>query len=277
MPLPENFSPAEHLQDIVSNVQNKLVRIEFNDVGDDTWERDITTPRGSLRVACTHVESDSLAMTQMRLDLFYLILRKAKDYHPNIFGIPSIDFQERMLFYPQIQLFFEEKYNEAESGYDILRTQVSFRLIGETSQSFTVSEATTIANKIKALFSPGGIPFFFKRGKFYASYIDQAKGYYFQISAFDETNAKKIIEQVLDIKSHTPDWRLLNYRTNAEPAQSYPIIPPTKTILGKARKQPRRFPVGTVHFTHAVAHIYGMTETLILFDPDRRYPTALVR
>jgi hypothetical protein len=277
MPLPDNFSPAEHLQDVVMLVQNKIVKAEFNDVGDDDWVHDIATPRASLRVACTHQDADSIAMTQIRLDLFYLVLRKAKDFHPAIFGIPSIDFQERMLYFPQVQLYFEEKYNEVETGYDQVRSQISLRLIGETSVTFTVSEATTIAHKIKTLFNAGGIPFFFKRGKDLATYTDQTKGYFFQLYVFDETNAKKVIEQVLDIRGHTPDWKLLNIKKNAEPSIAYPTVPPPKTILGKSVKQPRRRPVGTVRFICAVAHLHGRPEPLVLYDPDKRYTTALVR
>ena len=277
MPLPDNFSEAEHLQDTILRIQNKIVRLEFADVGDDDWVRDISTPRASLRVACTHQESDSLAMTQMRNDLFYLILRKAKDFHPNIYGIPSQDFQEIMKFFPQVQLYFEEKYSEVEPGYTQLRAQVSFRLIGEKSETFTIAEATSIANKIKTLFNPGNVPFFWKKGRELHTYTDQLKGYYFQIYAFDETNAKKVIEQVLDIKSQTPNWQLLDSHKSTEPSIAYPTIPPTKTILGKPVRQPRERPVGIVRFVNAIAHIHGRPDPLVLYDPDKRYPTALLR
>jgi hypothetical protein len=277
MPLPDNFSETEHLQDTILRVQNKIVRAEFSDVGDDNWVRDIGTPRASLRVACTHQESDSTAMTQMRNDLFYLILRKAKDFHPNIYGIPSQDFQEIMKFLPQVQLYFEEKYQDVDLGFTQLRAQVSYRLIGETSSTITIAEATTIANKIKTLFNAGGVPFFFKKGRELYTYTDQSKGYAFQVYAFDKPNAQKVIEQVLDIKGHTPDWELLNLHESAEPANAYPTIPETKTILGKLTKQPRKRPAGTVHFIYAVMHLYGRSEPLVLYDPEKIYTDALVR
>jgi hypothetical protein len=66
MPLPDNFSAAEHLQDVILLTQNKIVRTEFNDVGDDNWVKDISTPRASLRLACTHEEDDSIDMTILR-------------------------------------------------------------------------------------------------------------------------------------------------------------------------------------------------------------------
>jgi hypothetical protein len=276
MALPTNFSPAEHLQDTVLLIQNKIVKAEFKDVGDDTWVHDITAPRASLRVACTHLDEDSVDMTLIRLWLFYGILRKCQDFHPAIFGIPATSFQETTRYHPQIHLYFEEKVTEADPHYKPLRSQVSLRLMNETTETLTKVEATVIANKIKTLFHTG-TPFFWKRGKDLFSYIDQAKGYYFQILAFDVTNAKKVIEQVLDIRGHTPDWKLLNLKTNSEPAVSYPTVPPTKTIMGKPYKQPRRRPVGTVRFTYAVLHLHGKPNPVVLVDPDRRYTESLVR
>jgi hypothetical protein len=275
VPLPDNFSPAEHLQDVVMLVQNKIVKAEFNDVGDDDWVHDITTPRASLRVACTHQDADSIAMTQIRLDLFYLVLRKAKDFHPDIYGIPATSFQETNKFHPQIHLYFEEKSTEAETGYSILRSQVSFRLMNETTDTLTKAEATTLANKIKTLFHAGA-PFFWKRGKELASYIDQEKGYYFQLLVFSQTEAKKVIEQVLDIRGHSPNWKLLNIKQNSEPVAAYPTVPATKTIMGKAVKQPRKRPVGTVHFTNAVLVLHGRSSPIVLYDPTERYTGALV-
>jgi hypothetical protein len=245
-------------------------------VGDDDWEKDISTPRASLRLACTHEEADSIDMTILRLWLFFGILRKAQDFHPAIFGIPSNSFQETTRYYPQVHLYFEEKSSEADVGYKPLRSQISFRLIGETTETLTSAEVLVIANKIKTLFSTT-IPFFWKRGKELYSYIDQAKGYYFQILCFDETQAKKIVEQVLDIRGHTPTWKLLNTKTNSEPTTSYPTIPVTKTILGKPYKQPRCRPVGTVHFKAATLHIHGKPSPIVLVDPDRRYAASIVR
>jgi hypothetical protein len=277
MALPENFSPAEHLQDVILKIQNKIVRAEFNDVGDENWIRDISTPRASLRTACTHVESDSLLMTQMRNELFYLILRKAKDFHPNIYGIPSQDFQEIMRFWPQVQLFFEEKSSEVETTYDPLRSRISFRLIGQTLETFSKADAEVLAQRIKFLMNPASGAFFWKRGKELATYIDQTNGFYFQLYVFDETNAKKVIEQVLDIALKTPDWKLLNISKNDVETSTYPTNPPTKQIMGKAVRQPRKRPVGIVRFVYATCHIYGMTTPLVLYDPDSRYANALLR
>jgi hypothetical protein len=276
MALPDNFSPAEHLQDVILKVQNKIVREEFNDLGDDGWESDISTPRGSLRVACTHMDSDSMDMTLLRMWLFFGSLRKCVDFHPAIFGEPSTNYQEVVKYHPQIHLHFEEKYQDVEKGYEPLRSRVSFRLMNEKAETLSKAEATTIANKIKQLFHTG-TPFFWKRGKELASYIDPTKGYHFQLYCYSETEAKKVIEQVLDIQSHSPDWKFLNIRTNTEPTVSYPTIPPTKTIFGKSQRQPRKRPVGTVHFRGAVLHLHERPQPVVLVDPYHKYTDALVR
>jgi hypothetical protein len=276
MPLPDNFSPAEHLQDVVMLTQNKIVRAEFNDVGDDDWVHDITTPRASLRVACTHVDTDSVDMTLIRLWLYYGVLRKAQDFHPAIYGIPATSFQETNKIHPQVHLYFEEKSTEADPGYSILRSQVSFRLMNETTDTLTKAEATALGTKIKSLFNSGAA-FFWKRGKELASYVDQEKGYYFQILVFNETEAKKVIEQVLDIRGHSPTWKKLNMHKNTEPATTYPTVPVTKVIMGKSVKQPRRRPVGTVRFVNAVLMLHGKPDPIVLYDPSGTYLGALVK
>lgn len=275
MPLPDKFSPAEHLQDVIRLTQNRIVRDEFNDLGDDSWESDISTPRGSLRVACTHLDADSFDITLGRLWLFFGVLRKCVDFHPAIFGEPSKLFQESNKYYPQIQLHFLEKYQEVEEGYEQLRAQISFRLMNETSTSITTAELTTIANKIKTLFYT--TRFSWKKGRELYTYTDQKKGYYFQLYTFSKADAKKVIEQVLDIQGHSPEWGKMNGHTNEEPASSYPIVPPVKTILGKPYREPRERPAGTVHFAYALAHIHGRPRPLVILDPDNRYRDALVR
>jgi hypothetical protein len=277
MTLPDNFSPAEHLQDVAKLVINKQVRAEFADVGDDNWARDIGTPRGSLRVACTHMEDDSLNMTLLRCWLFYGALRKARDFHPAIYGIPSIDFQSKMTFFPQVELYFEEKASEVDPGYDPISAQVKFRLVGETSESFTLADATALANKIKANFGNKTTPFTFKKGRELWTYVDQVKGYHFQLYVFAEAEAKKVITEVLQLRSHVPDWKLLISHISDQAAAAFPTIPPNKTILGKSRKQPRKRPAGTVRYRYAQVYLYGLPGAIVLHDLSGTRDKALVK
>jgi hypothetical protein len=266
MTLPENFSPAEHLQDVIKVVQNKIVAAEFKDVGDDDWTPSIGSPRSSLRVACTHQESDSLAITQLRCYLFDVILRKAKDLHPAIYGIPAQEFQSVMTFFPQVELYFEENLADVEKGYEPITAQIRFRLVGETAESFSEADATVLANKIKTNFGTKPVPFSFKKGRELWTYADQSKGYYFQLYVFSETEAKKVISEVLQLRGHTPEWKLLNSHISDKPAEAYPTLPPNKTIMGKSVRQARKRPAGTVRYRHSSVLVPGLAGAIVLHD-----------
>ncbi|MFM6722922.1 MAG: hypothetical protein ACKPJF_00415 [Dolichospermum sp.] len=66
MPLPQGFNEWEHLQDQIRFHHNKLVDSYFKNQGNE----DISTPKASLKHACKIKDSDSAAMTQIRLWLF---------------------------------------------------------------------------------------------------------------------------------------------------------------------------------------------------------------
>jgi hypothetical protein len=273
MNLPSDFNPFEHLQDLIIKVQNKIVKDEFNDLGDDTWTPNITTPRASLRVGCTLKDEDSGTMTLLRLFFFYFILRKAQDLQLPVYGIPITSFQEQRRFKPQIHLYFLETLTDVETGYSPVAGEITFRLMTETETSLTEIKLKSYAQKIKSLFCNPA--FKWKKGKNMYTYSDWEKGYQFQLLCWDKTQAKKIIEQVLDIQSHTPSWKFLNESQNEEPVTSFPTIPSQKVILGKTRKSPRRRPVATVVFQYAVCHIHGLPNPVCLVDRTNTYPKPI--
>ncbi len=88
-------------------MQNRLVRQEFSDLGND-WEPDTSTPRSSLRTACTHEDGDSAIMTLVRMWFFFGCLRKAQDFQAPLYGEPVASYQERVTFLPQVTLYFQQ-------------------------------------------------------------------------------------------------------------------------------------------------------------------------
>ncbi len=259
MGLPDNFSPAEHLQDVFLKSVNRQIREYFSDLGDESWQHDVSTPRGSLRVACTHQDSDNLGMTQLRLWLFYFVVGNAEKLQAPIYGLPITTFNESLVYLPQVVLYFREKASEATThNRRPIEAQVGFRII---DSNFSKSEAHTLATKIKQLF---GEPsrFYFKKGRTKFSYRDKAKGYEFIIAAFSEAEAKKVIEQVLDLQNHTPDWELL---TDSESGRNWSATK-YKNILGNTYKLAERRPIGTVYFTKAELKIHGLPHDIVLHD-----------
>jgi hypothetical protein len=266
MPLPAGFSEWEHLQDQVRIEHNKKARKWFLGVDDD----DIATPRASIKHACIIKDDDTATMTLLRLWLFEVTVGHAQNFHPPLYTIPSLAFQDHAKFKPQITLYFAEDYDDVEAGEVKVTGEISIRLIKETDSTLTNADVTSYANKIKTLFATGS-GFIWRKGKYMFSYTDTEKGYRLKILATTEAEAKRIIEQVLDIQSHTPDWDNLNKNEAANTSTKYPTVPPRKTILGKSRKMPRRRAVASVKFQYALLHIYGLPNPIVLVDRSWKY------
>lgn len=274
MALPDNFSPFEHLQNVFRMVYNRQVRQEFNDVGGDDWEPEINTARGSLRTACTMTDNDNLGMMFMRVWLFYVILRKASDFHPGIYGIPIPSYQEARRFQPQIQLYFQEDHTDVEPGYAPITAEISFRLMNETNETITEPEAKILANKIDTLFASGS-GYTWKKGKVQCTYTDREKGYALRLLCWNKAEGKKVIEQVLDIQNDTPDWKKMNVSENEEAINAFPTVPPNDVIFGKRRRKPRKRPSATVRFQYALLHVRGMPHPVVLVDRSRIFREQL--
>lgn len=267
MALPDNFSDFEHLQDVWRRIHNRRVNEHFRDLADpDTdWEAEIETPRGNLRVACTMKDADTADMCTIRTLLFWLVLGEAAALQAPIYGMPTFDYQEVRKFRPQIQLYFQEDYNDVAEGYAPVTGEISFRLMNQTSETLSQSEVTQYATRVRNAFASGS-GFVWKKGKVMCAYTDRARGYQLQLICRNKAEGKSLIEQVLDIQNHTPDWKYLNTSENEEVMQQYPIVPPNQVILGRSRRLPRARPIADVRFQFAALHIWGLPKPIVLVD-----------
>lgn len=276
---PEDFqySPFEQLQDVLQWTHNRRVREEFTDLAgvDEQWTVDLNTPRARLRVASTIREDDSADMILMRMWLFYVILGKAKDFQTPVYGIPIAGYQEARKFRPQINLFFKEDVQDVEEGYRPVTGEISFRL-QESNDTLTQADLERYATRIRANFAAAG-GFVWKKGRTLASYTDWPRGYQLQLLVRTDSEAKRVIEQVLDIQGHSPNWEKLNISENDQPAARYPIVPPTDRILGRTRRLPRQRPIADVRFRSAHAHVWGMPNAITLIDLSGFHRNPLVR
>jgi len=272
MPLPPEFRHVEHLQSVILRWINREVRDYFIDLGGDEWDPDITTPRGSLRTACTHLDSDSIIMTQLRWQLFERI--RLQRFQVPYYGIPVTSFHEQRKFRPQIQLYFQEDLEDTIDDYAPVTGSISFRLMDHTESTLNPTVSQTLANRIENRFSDGG-GYVWRKGKEMHSYTDWGRGYQLQLLTRTENDARQLIDRVLHIQSDTPDWSKLNSNQNAEPATAYPTIPETDIIYGKSRRRPRKRPIADVRFQYAVMNIHGLVNPVPLVDRSGIWPSAL--
>lgn len=275
MSLPTDFSPWEHLQTTLMQVHNRLVREEFRDVSEeDEWTPNITTPRASLRVACTMYDDDSAIQAVNRMFLFYVMLRKAADLQPPHYTVPVDRYQEQVQFAPQVTLYFREDLDEVERGYTPIDAEISFRVQNETYKTFNEAKAMSLARKLHSVFVSGGQGIRWKKGRTKLSYRDKENGYQFSVNAVSESEGKQIINKVLDVQSDSIDEHKLSVTTLASPP---PIIPPVEQVYGEGRRLPRHRPVGNVRFRFAEVHVWGVGKPITLLDATLRRAHPLMR
>jgi hypothetical protein len=273
MPVPDNFSEFEHLQSTMLRVHNQLVREEFRDItGDDL---DLAVPRSSLRWACFLKDNDTCDMMIQRFMLFYFSLRKARDLQQPYYSVPLDDVQAARKFKPQITLYFKEDENDVEEDFRPVWGEISFRLMNESSTTIQKQELITLANKIKTEFGAAN-GFIWRKGRKMFSYTDKEKGYQLQLLCREESEAKTVINKVLDLQNHSPDWKLFKSNITDEENEAFPYNPGVQNILGKSQRKPRRRPMVDVRFQYATASVWGLNKPIALYDRSFSFLDALV-
>lgn len=167
--------------------------------------------------------------------------------------------------HPKVMLFFEEKLTNRYDPNVLppLNAEVTFRYMKKTHDKFSEADALNLAKEIKSKFAKP--IFYWKKGKNMFSYTDWEKGYQFQLEANDEAEARKVVEQTLDLQKHAPDWEYFNIVRNGNPSKAFPDTRHTKTVMGEKVETPRRRPMATVHFKYAC-----------IWVAPKRKPTYLV-
>jgi hypothetical protein len=180
-----------------------------------------------------------------------------------IYGMPVAGYQETVVFAPQVQLLFlEKKDDQSDKDKPLLNGSITFRLMGKTSETITPADVDLLAQRVKSKFVKP--PFVWNKGKKCYTYFDRKKGYQLKINVPSEVEAKRVIEQVLDLQGHSPEWEFLNLTQAVQETQKYDETPRSKVILNKPRKQVRRRPIGKVTFYRAELHIHGLDQPVVL-------------
>lgn len=273
MSLPEGFSEFEFLQDLMRKWQNKAVREEFQDLGGEDWNPDVTVSRGAIRHACTHKDSDTSEMLLMRNDLFFLYLRKARDYQQPVYGISKDVYDESVAYRPYISLFFSQDSAAAPEGFPVIQAEHKFTLVSETESSIKESDAHRLANNIKREFASTHPSYTWTKGKIQCIYIDKPRGYNLRIYANTQQEGEQLIRKIIGIQEHP--FEDDNFREVIPKKNSVNNPSGTKLIYEKQRRKPRWRPNANVRFRFAGLHIHGLDRTVMLCDTTGSFPDAL--
>lgn len=249
----------ELFQNFCRRYVNRLVREHFSDIdNDDASTLSLDVPRQAIKRICLHDDNDPIILTIGRLLIWWVEARGLFDEF--IYGIPSTDFEITHTYYPQVKLHFrEDKYDAATNNRRPARSEVSFRW---RENDYSTTNINSLANKILNDFARP--VFYYRRGRELWSYADKQLGYYFQITANDEANAKKIIEQVHRVQDDVePNWT--KYLRDHRDKKDYNAIE-TVRVMGETKRKPKKRPIATVYFAYAELFIPGTTQPIILVD-----------
>jgi hypothetical protein len=269
MALPNNFNKWEHLQDVLRNYHNKLVREEFSDVTDDDA---LAIPRSALKRACLLDDDDTVAMTILRMHLFFFHARKAADLQAPIYGIPVANYDERVIYKPQINLLFRQDEDATPQRKSPTCAELTYRLIHETPSSITEADLLRIGNRIKAEFGASN-GYRWSKGKTIVTYKNLADGLNLKIYALNEAEGIQVIRKICDCaqQAYNDDYIVVH-----ESKATYSNSPGNQTILGKSRRKPVKRPVATVRFLRASISIHGLPTPISLVGRRYSNPTPMI-
>ncbi|MBD1887965.1 hypothetical protein [Coleofasciculus sp. FACHB-SPT9] len=175
---------------------------------------------------------------------------------------------------PQINLFFQEE--GVKDSYRRSKGHIGFRIMNKESESITNQELKAVASIIKRKFAGGG-GFVWNKGKIMCSYSDWDLGYQLQLLCQSEAEGKRVIEQVLDIRGHSPEWENMTINRNAAPEKAFPNTKRKRIILGKSVDAPNRRPVVKVKFQYATLTLHGLVNPICLVDRSNRFSNPIER
>lgn len=185
---------------------------------------------------------------------------------------------------PKVTLYFLEDSNFNRKAppnniYEGRRRQegiIRFRLMNETTQSFSKTNATTLGRKIKEVFGAND-GFVWQKGKTMYSYGDWQRGYQFQLLCKTESEAKRIITAVHSLQSHTPNWEYFNTIKNDQEVTKYPENPGNQVVMGETIPIVHSRPLVDVRFQYAYVKLDGVKEPINLYARTKKRAGVLVR
>jgi hypothetical protein len=247
---------------------NKEVYEYFKDLPPGV-DPDNSSGRSTTFAVCLIGANDSQGIAAQKQENFKRLKEKAgmTDYLPahDYERLPGIAFRG----IPQVQLWFREKQSAARAAgrsTNPCEARVSFRLPKDSWEAEL--PAREMARKIKRAFAT---PIFqIETGELKATYLDKDRGYDFRLLVRSKAEAKKIIEAVMDLNSHTPNWRLLKVHTSE--AELFTDTPERFRVLGKTISVNNHRPKTIVYFAYAIAKVPPRTAEVPLVDTTRRYP-----
>ena len=250
---------VEVVQSFIRRYINKAIREHFSDVsGLDEGSLNLSVPRQAIKLVCLHQDKDPIMLTILRLLIYWVEARGL--FNEIIYGIPAQNFHETVIFKPQIALYWREDKDDAKAANRYpARARYTVRFKKNVT---TRTDIDRIRIKINNIFNKPTTHKFWKgREKF--SYRDKILGYEFIITARDESEARDVINALLEIQGDQP--LVEKYLTRSTSDRNWNERE-TVRVDGEVHEKPKPRPIALVKFTHAELKVHGMTQDILLTD-----------
>lgn len=157
---------------------------------------------------------------------------------------------------------------------DPVSTEVSFRIMTKKSKDWLPTDSLPLAQKINSKFG-GTTPFVWDKGAKLVTYADWNLGYQIQSLCSTVSEGKRIIEQLLDLQGHSPNWDYATSTTNLNELTRY--APPTgkESWHGELIDELHERPSVKVRFRHAYLKL-GRRKTVQLVDLTGKQPISIL-
>lgn len=241
---------------------NKEVMEFFRDLPANQ-DPDNSTGRSATKAVCLIGAADSQGIAQLKMEIFRDYVAQVNKL-VTVYQQPKIDFDSGFVYKPQVTCYFRQDLSAVPDGKVPIRSQISFRMMAETSETLRETEVERIAKAVKReLGTAGG--YRWDRGKVKVVYRDLVNGYDFRLLTTSEAEGIQVFKKMIAIQAHTYDDDFVSVATSKK---EFPATPPKKTILGRLRSVPRQRPTATVRFTHSTLSVWGLPNDIVLVGYD---------
>lgn len=225
---------------------------------------DNSTGRNTTKAVCLIGASDSQGLAQLKMENFERLKRRA-GYYDNPHDFVYLD-SPTAQGYPQVQLFFWEKYSSAKNrGYDQKRVRIAFRV---DNDNWSEADMKLMASKVKAKFATPIVSF--DLGDKTQVYFDKEAKIQFKVPVNTKDEAIRLLDPVFELMGKPPNWNNLG-----ESKRPFHSSDDTIRVLGETiRKGPKR-PNINCYFKYAIAKVYPHPEDFVLVDTTDTYFNAL--
>lgn len=235
---------------------NREVNEYFRDTDPD-FIGDNLTARNAAKRSCLILPKESQNRAMIKILTFRYVVQQVH-LRPAVFGLPVTTFQENVRYLPQILIHYRERNDIARANNRYpLRARYAVRFRGDITSA---ADLKLLETKIKQIFDTP--THHFDKGRYKFSYRDKVKGYELIVTAAAESDAKSVIENLLDLNNDIPDWDNL---TKSEYTETQPLLGDTVRVGGELYRKPVARPTGKVYFQTAELSVWGMPKNKVIY------------